>query len=104
MQTGLQAGNADAVQLIFAGYSLSLNVIKDVPITGGVTYNHGEEIGGFFLTQDIYEQWTFSVGATYQIMKHLAVGLLYQYIARTSDQGFANYFQNTVWLNFGYTF
>jgi len=102
VQTGLQAGDSDAVELIFAGYSLSLNIIKDVPLTAGVSYNHGEDIGGF--SPEIYQQLTVSAGASYQLTKHLGVGLMYQYVARTSDLPGNDYFQNSVWLTFGYTF
>jgi hypothetical protein len=102
LQTGYQAANADAVELTFVNYRINLNVIRDVSLNAGVTFNHGEEFGG--LSDETYNQIVFSTGAGYQLTKHLGTSVAYQFSNKNSDVEANDYSQNSVWVMLSYLF
>jgi uncharacterized protein (PEP-CTERM system associated) len=102
LETGYQAASSDAVELTFVRYQISLNVIRDVSLTVGAAWNHGEEFGG--IDQEIYDQFLLSAGAGYQLTKHIGTSLSYQFSKKNSDMAANDYSQNSVWLTLTYTF
>jgi hypothetical protein len=102
LETGYQAANSDAVELTFIRYQINLDVLRDVSINAGVSFNHGEEFGG--ISDETYDQLLVVAGAGYQLTKHITTSLTYQYTTKSSDVPANDYSQNSAWLTLSYAF
>jgi uncharacterized protein (PEP-CTERM system associated) len=104
LETGYQAANSDAVELTFIRYQINLDILRNVSMNAGVSFNHGEEFGG--ISDETYDQLLVSAGAGYQLTKHIGTSLTYQYATKSSDvpANANDYSQNNVWLTLSYAF
>lgn len=94
--------NADTLENWYVRPSITLRVIKDVPLTADLSYEHGTQ--GLGNLAERYDWLGFGLGARYQLMKKLMLGANYRLTLRSSSYTFRSYNQNLVGLNLTYQF
>jgi hypothetical protein len=94
---------SDLIEDTYFRPNLTWNLMKNVSLLAGVFYEHGTEHGGSFTTEDAYDWYGGSIGATYSVMKNLQASLTYRLTLRSSDTPSDEYTQNLVSLLLTYT-
>ena len=93
---------SDLVDAWYVRPYVNLRVIKDVTLTLGAPYEHGQYKGGG--QNDKYDWFGGSVGLGYQLMEKLTTSLTYRFTIRDSSADDSSYTQNLVELRFSYQF
>lgn len=105
----LQAGretllgdNANNLRVIYARYSISSPIIKNVDLGGNVSFNYGEEFGGTF--EETFDYYTAGVQVGWQFHKYLRTDVAYEFLLKDSDLPLRDYTRNLVTVSLGWSF
>lgn len=93
--------SSELLDLYYARYTANWNLIREVPISTHIFYEHGEDSGG---NAEVFDRYGAGLGLSYKITQKLGGSCSYDFLLKNSDLPGYNYIQNRLVFGFTYSF